>query len=173
MHTRRWGRVGAALALLCLSPMLTAPQASADEAAPGCYAESCAGKDPYALGCDWDAELLAQLNKGNDLEVRLVYSDSCHAVWVKASLNPAYAGQESLYVELWSTPTIGGAQWARGTIKYLTPDLPVGNTTMGDWQATNKACWNNVGSRWDPAPLNYEAPGGNMPRSTGDCTEWQ
>ncbi|MFE2559773.1 DUF2690 domain-containing protein [Streptomyces sp. NPDC059352] len=173
MRTRRWGRAGAALTALCLSPMLAAPQASATETDPGCYAESCQGKDPYALGCDWDAELLAQLNKGNDLEVRLVYSDSCHAVWVNASLNPAYTGQEQLYVELWSTPTIGGAQSPKGTTKYLTRELPVGNTLMGDWQGTNKACWNNQGSHWDPAPLDYEGSGGNMPRMTGACTAWQ
>ncbi|MFE0703867.1 DUF2690 domain-containing protein [Streptomyces sp. NPDC058872] len=141
--------------------------------AAGCHAESCAGKDPYAMGCDWDAEPLEQLNMGNDLEVKLVYSYSCNAVWATARLNPAYPGQDSFYVALWSTPTIGGAQWPRGTTKWLTRDLPVGNTTMGDWQGTNKACWNNVGPSQDPAPLDYEGAGGNMPRITGACTAWQ
>ncbi|MFD8010509.1 DUF2690 domain-containing protein [Streptomyces sp. NPDC058955] len=173
MRRRKWGRIGGALALLWFSQMLVAPQASAGETEPGCYAESCQGMDPFVAGCDWDAELLAQLNKGNDLEVRLVYSDSCHAVWARATLDPAYTGNESLYVELWSTPTIGGAQWPHGTTKYLSRDLPQAHTLMGNWQGTNKACWNNVGAHWDPAPLNYEGPEGNLLRLTGDCTAWQ
>ncbi|MFE6462056.1 DUF2690 domain-containing protein [Streptomyces cinereoruber] len=161
------------MALLCLSQTVAAPEASAGGAEAGCHAESCQGVDPYVAGCDWDAELLAQLNKGNDLEVQLVYSYSCNAVWARATLDPAYTGNESLYVELWSTQTIGGAQWAHGTTKYLTRDLPQAHTLMGDWQGTNKACWNKVGARWDPAPLHYEGAGGSMPRMTGDCTAWQ
>ncbi|MEU2508024.1 DUF2690 domain-containing protein [Streptomyces sp. NPDC007863] len=173
MRRRNWGRIGVALMLLCLSQTLTAPQASADGTEAGCYAESCQGMDPYVAGCSWDAENIAQLNEGDDLQVELVYSYSCNAVWVKATLDPAYAGQKSFYVALWSTPTIGGAQWPRGTTKWLTPDLPEAHTTMGDWQGTNKACWNTVETHWDPAPLNYEGAGGNLPRTTGQCTAWQ
>ncbi|WP_328944179.1 DUF2690 domain-containing protein [Streptomyces sp. NBC_00250] len=173
MRKRTWGRVGAAVVLLCLSQTLTTPQASADANAPGCYAETCAGKDPYSEGCDQSSERIAQLNEGDEVEVQLIYSYSCNSVWATGAIDPTSPSQASYYVALWSTPTIGGAQWPRGTTKWLTPELPTGHTTMGDWQGTNKACWNTNGTHWDPAPLDYEGTGGSMPRSTGACTAWQ
>ncbi|WP_406058901.1 YjfA family protein [Streptomyces sp. NBC_01077] len=170
MHRRRWGRAGAALALLCLAQLMTAPSASAGATA-GCWRATCTGEDPYAMGCAADAEVLHQINVGTDIEVKLVWSPLCQATWAKVTIDPAYP--EQVYGTLWHTPTLGGVEHAYGT-SVLSAGSPSGTSLMGNWKATNKACWNIQSDSWDPEPLVYESDGHvvSPPLVNGSCTDW-
>lgn len=170
MRTRRWGRVGAALVLLCLSPTLAATSAAAAETA-GCTRSGCTGKDPIVMGCDADAQVIEQINQGNDIELKLVWSPACQATWAKVSVNPLY--QQPVYAALWQTPTLGGFAAPRPT-PSITTSNPSGVSPMGDWKMTSKACWNSRNDNWEPEPLLYEEGGKVIPTAliNGDCTDW-
>ncbi|WP_411111470.1 DUF2690 domain-containing protein [Streptomyces sp. c-19] len=162
--------MGAAVALLCLAQLMTAPTASAGATA-GCFRSTCTGEDPYAMGCDDDAEVLDQLNIDNDIEVKLVWSWMCQATWAKVTIDPTYP--DTVYGALWHTPTLGGNETAYA-VTALSQTSPTGYSPMGNWKATNKACWNIQNHGWDPEPLVYEE-GGHvipMPLVSGGCTDW-
>ncbi|MFJ6569703.1 DUF2690 domain-containing protein [Streptomyces sp. NPDC091292] len=161
------GGVAALLLALSTSQFAAAPSASAAE----CWRATCTGKDPYTMGCDDDAEVLDQVNSGNDIEVKLVWSPYCQAAWAKVTIDPGYA--EKVYAALWYTPTLGGIEKPYPTTS-VTKDNPTGYSAMGNWKATNKACWNIQGDDWDPAPLVYEQGGHAIPQPlvNGTCTDW-
>lgn len=123
------------------------------------------------MGCDDDAEVLDQVNVENDIEVKLVWSPQCQATWAKVTIDPTYA--EKVYGTLWYTPTLGGVETPYPTTS-ITKDNPTGYSHMGNWKATNKACWNIQGDTWDPEPLVYEKDGHvvPMPLVNGICTDW-
>lgn len=170
---RRWA--GGATAALLLTAALQgagAPQASA---APSCWRDTCSGVDPVAAGCDADAEILQQVDEANgSVEVRLVWSPDCQAVWMKVSRDTGlYDGD--VYGSLWTTDGFtGGIEWASTT--GLLPDTEQSAyTTMRNWKdTTTKACWNDQGDRFDPFPLHYEENGVDMSSGPlhGLCTDW-
>lgn len=169
MHKRRWGRAGTALALLCLAQTMATPASAAETA--GCLRTACTGKDPNAMGCAADAQVLEQINQGNDIELKLVWSPACQATWAKVTINPLYT--QPVYAALWQTPTLGGFEMARPT-PGISASNPSGVSPMGDWKTTSKACWNSQGNNWDPEPLIYEEGGKVIvrPLLNGNCTDW-
>ncbi|WP_179199778.1 DUF2690 domain-containing protein [Streptomyces sp. NRRL B-24572] len=170
MRTRSWGRVGAAVALLSLSQILATPTASAAETA-GCFRSACTGKNPVTMGCDADAQVLEQINQGNDIELKLVFSPACGATWTKVSVNPLY--KYPVWAALWQMPTLGGFESPRPT-PSITSTNASDVSPMGDWKNTSKACWNGLKDAWDPEPLLYEEGGRVVvtPLVNGNCTEW-
>ncbi|MFI6461207.1 DUF2690 domain-containing protein [Streptomyces sp. NPDC050528] len=170
---RRWaGGATAALLLIAALQGAGAPQASA---APSCWRDTCSGVDPVEAGCDADAETLQQVDTADSaIEVKLVWSPDCQAVWMKVSRDTnLYTG--ALYGSLWTTDDFtGGIEWA-STTGQLADDEQSAYTPMRSWMdSTTKACWNDQGDRFDPVPLHYEQNGGDASLSPlhGLCTDW-
>lgn len=122
------------------------------------------------MGCDADAEVLDQVEDGSVVEVKLVWSPTCQATWTKVTIDPSY--ESPVFGTHWYTPTLGGVQEA-----YPTPTPTFANPSvyslMGNWKATNKACFNDVDEEYDPAPIVLD-PGTVAPPLSqhGLCTNW-
>lgn len=170
---RRWaGGATAALLLAGALQGVSAPQASA---APSCWRDTCSGLDPVDAGCDADAEILQQVDEPDDsVEVKLVWSPDCQAVWMKVSYDPQ-ASVKDVYGSLWTTDQFtGGIEWA-STTGLVTSTRLSAYTPMRNWKdTTTKACWNDQGDRFDPFPLHYEQNGNDASLGPlhGLCTDW-
>ncbi|MFE9747177.1 DUF2690 domain-containing protein [Saccharothrix saharensis] len=89
MRTNRLLTALVVLATACGFSLTTAAPALA----AGCYATSCDGRDPQAMGCAGDAITKDSFSwDGTYFELRLSYN--CHAVWARSSNSayPCYGG---------------------------------------------------------------------------------
>jgi hypothetical protein len=166
---RMTGGVAAVLLLLAGVQTAGATAASADT---GCWRDTCTGKDPYTMGCDADAEVLDQYDAGTDVEIKLVWSPACQADWAKVTIDPGYT--DPVHAELWYTPTLGGIEKSYPTVADVSSTHTSSYSLMGNWKATNKACYSDQDSDFDPEPLRYEEDGhdASLPLQHGACTDW-
>ncbi|WP_103510216.1 DUF2690 domain-containing protein [Streptomyces sp. SM13] len=177
----RWGPTTAALALLAGAFQgITASPAVAES---DCFRDTCSGKDPIAMGCDEDAEILQQETMADEsVSVRLLWSPMCQGVWAKVSrdldTSPAY-----VYLTLWTTRDPDGGVQAGDSPGVLGSGVAGAYTKMQNWKKTTaKACWNDVDTAFDPAPTKYtiQSPtkqndwpvDASLAVQHGSCTDW-
>ncbi|WP_329334510.1 YjfA family protein [Streptomyces sp. NBC_00663] len=173
MHgIRRWGPAAAALSLLAgaFQGIQATPAAAVD-----CFRATCAGKDPIAMGCDDDAELLQQVTEADEsVAVRLMWSPLCQGVWAKISRD-LDTSPDYVYGTLWTTRAPDGGIQEYDTTGLLGDGVAGAYTKMQNWKATTaKACWNDVDAQFDPAPLRYikNNNDASLPLLHGSCTDW-
>jgi hypothetical protein len=169
---RRWGPAAAALALLAgaFQGIQATPAAAAD-----CWRATCAGKDPIAMGCDDDAEILQQVTEGDEsVAVRLMWSPKCQSVWAKISRD-LDTSPDYVYGTLWTTRAPDGGVEQYDTTDLLPDGVAGAYTEMQNWKKTSaKACWNDVNAQYDPVPLKYikDNNDASLPPVHGLCTDW-
>ncbi|MFE7358353.1 DUF2690 domain-containing protein [Streptomyces sp. NPDC057543] len=177
---RRWGPTAAALTLLAgaFQGIQASPAAAVD-----CFRATCAGKDPIAMGCDEDAQILQQVTEYDEsVSVRLMWSPMCQGVWAKISRDLA-TSPDYVYMTMWTTRDPDGGIQAPDTVGLLGDGVAGAYTKMQNWKKTSaKACWNDVGAKFDPQPVRYivqdpSASGdkpvdASLPAMHGTCTDW-
>ncbi|MFE0701721.1 DUF2690 domain-containing protein [Streptomyces sp. NPDC058872] len=182
MHdVRRWGPAAAVLTLL--AGVFQGVQASPAVADVGCRKSSCSGEDPIQMGCDADAEILHQVTETDgSVAIRLVWSAQCQAVWAKVSRD-LDTSPDYVYLTLWTTRDHDGGVENYDTAGLLADGVAGAYTKMQSWKTTSaKACWNDVHSQYDPAPMKYYITDPNttgdkpidlsLPVEHGRCTDW-
>ncbi|MFE0031426.1 DUF2690 domain-containing protein [[Kitasatospora] papulosa] len=178
---RRWGPTAAALALLAgVFQGVTASPAAAES---DCFRDTCSGKDPIAMGCDGDAEILQQATMPDEsVSIRLLWSPMCQGVWAKVSRD-IDTSPTSVYLTLWTARDPDGGVQAGDSPGVLGSGVAGAYTKMQNWKKTTaKACWNDVDTEFDPAPTKYtiQSPAktndwpvdASLMVQHGDCTDW-
>lgn len=135
------------------------------------------------MGCDEDAQILQQVTESDEsVSVRLMWSPMCQGVWAKISRDLA-TSPDYVYMTMWTTRDPDGGIQAPDTVGLLGVDVAGAYTKMQNWKQTSaKACWNDVGAKFDPQPVRYiiqdpSASGdkpvdASLPALHGTCTDW-